>query len=74
MDKFPIWKDYKNQKHDLFIDEPMVQQVGYTGVGVAGYLTAAHNTKPTNMQTQSQNLLLTQMEPPPPPEIDDDED
>ncbi|ESO09053.1 hypothetical protein HELRODRAFT_156562 [Helobdella robusta] len=45
LEKSVIWKDYKDQKHDLFLaDNPCA---GYlTGSGVAGYLTAA--TSPTS--------------------------
>lgn len=39
LDKSPVWKDYKDQKHDLFISDSSL--AGYlTGPGVAGYLTS----------------------------------
>lgn len=39
LEKYPVWREYRDQKHDLFIsDRPIA---GYlTGPGVAGYLTS----------------------------------
>ncbi|KAK2150998.1 hypothetical protein LSH36_380g05005 [Paralvinella palmiformis] len=45
LDKFPVWKEFKDQKHDLFLTDRPIS--GYiTGPGVAGYLTSG--TSPTN--------------------------
>ncbi|CAH1789259.1 unnamed protein product [Owenia fusiformis] len=39
LEKSPVWKEYKDQRHDLFISDTNI--AGYlTGPGVAGYLTA----------------------------------
>ncbi|XP_056011194.1 dnaJ homolog subfamily C member 13-like isoform X2 [Ostrea edulis] len=42
LDKSPVWREYKDQKHDLFIsDTPIAGYLtGPTGPSVAGYLTA----------------------------------
>ncbi|XP_064647249.1 dnaJ homolog subfamily C member 13-like isoform X1 [Lineus longissimus] len=49
LEKSTVWKDYRDQKHDLFISNTPV--AGYlTGPGVAGYLTAgttSANSMPT---------------------------
>ncbi|ELU18389.1 hypothetical protein CAPTEDRAFT_227625 [Capitella teleta] len=43
LDEHPVWREYKDQKHDLFLsDRPIA---GYlTGPGVAGYLTSGNNS------------------------------
>ena len=45
MEKSTVWEAYKDQKHDLFIQDTVV--AGYlTGpVGVAGYLTAGPSSQ-----------------------------
>ncbi|BFZ15550.1 hypothetical protein BsWGS_18589 [Bradybaena similaris] len=42
LDKSTIWKDYKDQRHDLFISDSSIAGylTGPTGPSVAGYLTA----------------------------------
>lgn len=42
LDKSPVWREYREQKHDLFIsDTPIAGYLtGPTGPSVAGYLTA----------------------------------
>jgi DnaJ family protein C protein 13 len=47
LSKYPVWKEYKDQKHDLFLSDRPVS--GYlTGPGVAGYLTSG--TSANSMQ------------------------
>ncbi|KAK0045772.1 dnaJ subfamily C member 13-like isoform X1 [Biomphalaria pfeifferi] len=42
LDKSPVWRDYKDQRHDLFITDTNIAGylTGPTGPSVAGYLTA----------------------------------
>jgi DnaJ family protein C protein 13 len=48
LEKYPIWKEYKDQKHDLFLNDRPVS--GYlTGPGVAGYLTSGSSTSASSM-------------------------
>ncbi|XP_033727987.1 dnaJ homolog subfamily C member 13-like [Pecten maximus] len=64
LDKSPIWKEYRDQKHDLFIsDTPIAGYLtdkasGPAGPNVAGYLTAGTRT--------------TMPDAPPPLEVPDD--
>ncbi|KAL3854398.1 hypothetical protein ACJMK2_013668 [Sinanodonta woodiana] len=46
LDKSQVWKDYRDQRHDLFIsDRPIAGYLtGPTGPSVAGYLTAGSRT------------------------------
>lgn len=48
LSKFPVWKEYKDQKHDLFLSDRPIS--GYlTGPGVAGYLTASPTSSMPNV-------------------------
>ena len=49
LEESTVWKEYKEQKHDLFLTS--TQTAGYlTGpVGVAGYLTAGPSTTASTM-------------------------
>lgn len=42
LDASPVWRDYKDQRHDLFISDTQIAGylTGPTGPNVAGYLTA----------------------------------
>jgi DnaJ family protein C protein 13 len=64
LDKSPIWATYKDQKHDLFIQDTTI--AGYlTGpVGVAGYLTAG---------PASQAQVVSDEPPPMEPHAEDEE-
>ncbi|KAK3083199.1 hypothetical protein FSP39_016526 [Pinctada imbricata] len=46
LEKSPVWREYKDQKHDLFIsDTPIAGYLtGPTGPSVAGYLTSGTRT------------------------------
>ncbi|XP_064598102.1 dnaJ homolog subfamily C member 13-like isoform X2 [Liolophura sinensis] len=46
LDKSTVWKEYRDQKHDLFITDSNISGylTGPTGPGVAGYLTAGTRT------------------------------
>uniref|UniRef100_A0A6B2GBR9 DnaJ homolog subfamily C member 13 (Trinotate prediction) n=1 Tax=Myxobolus squamalis TaxID=59785 RepID=A0A6B2GBR9_MYXSQ len=67
---FPIWRTFKFQKHDLFIENQGNLQISSVPVGVAGYLMAAQNPAPQSHSTASTIKYLLNSAPPPP--TDDD--
>ncbi len=40
LNESPVWKQYSQQKHDLFIQNEGSKQITHAAAGVAGYLTS----------------------------------
>uniref|UniRef100_A0A6G3MGV5 DnaJ homolog subfamily C member 13 (Trinotate prediction) n=1 Tax=Henneguya salminicola TaxID=69463 RepID=A0A6G3MGV5_HENSL len=71
LNSFEVWKEFKNQKHDLFMENPNNQlRIGIAPSGVAGYLVAAHSTAPVLYRTLNTVNRLVDSTPPAPPAND----
>lgn len=48
LNKSPIWAQYRDQRHDLFLPAPRTQAITGGSSGIAGYLTEGMFTPPRN--------------------------